>query len=1839
MASTSTLRLIIQALDEFSGELNKLSGMVNTVATEVTKVEGQAGKAAKSLTQMAQTSTAFQQLGIRLAAVGAALSASVFFPIQAAAEFERALDRVVAVTEGAQTAFKALERTASELGRTTRYTATEAAEGMRFLGMAGFDAAETMSAIGPALQLASAGQMDLASAADISTNIMTAMRVPVEELAHVVDVLAKTSTSSNTSVVQMAEALKYTAPLAQSAGVSLEQVAAAIGVLGNNGIQASLAGTSLRGMFLSLAAPTKRARDTLASMGVVIARNNDGTIDFIETLKRFRDANITLAEANDLFLRRSAAGAVALSQQVDEVEKLTKANIDSVRAGTEMYNLMEGNLIGAVILLSSAFNGLLRSLGEPLLKPIEGVVRELAKVVSTAAELIAEMPLLTKIVMTLVGSAGVLAATIGALAVAMGGWVQIQRAAVVVEIVKHWKLYIAAVKEATAITIAFFTSSTKAAQMATAIDLLTLKVRNLGLAIKLAFETNVVGASLKLILAAAAALSIAVAYFYKSTAQLIDAQKKLGAELDDYKKSLSDLDNALKANANDTEAYAETTIKLRTHMLEVAKSSSTMRERALAVANSIDILNGKFIDGGKALREYRIELQQQKFETLAKQVYLYSEALRSAQGDTFWSAYFRDTELGWAKFWDLYNRIGNLGGLIGKVSDYTGQVVKKHELEMRVGRENIKLAANEIIAALEKMGQIDFEWTEGELRAALRALGVTYEDAIKIYIEQFNRFRDTHKETNKAMLADSVYKNDETVRHFKEAVDKQIADLKRLKEAQLEAVAQGNADAIGSLSVEIEAAQASLSDAIDKYETSITDRRMRDAKATMRELRKTRLEYQKFREETNKIYAENKKDPRLDVRYQQAAELKKYLLDLETSLNTDMELVRQQNMNKVVKLEEERTQDIEHNEKLQAISTEEAERQRLESAIQTAEGRLKAITEENRFLAAGLGEQDVLVRASAAAQLEAIQAVTKARKAAADYELELVFKNAAELQRAADKAESSKLQTLPDDLDKFAAQAAAELKELDRNFGEKLRAGEKYEQDRQAQIINSRELIKKYSEGEQTEEKKQNIATLKNKIAELEKSSKQYRVALEKYATLENNIIEKYAIEGNEWIKKQDEKRQKEILERMRAELEEKKQLLDEELSLSEYNYQKGNISLEQHYENRRRIIAEKIDGEIALLHAKLAAAKTDEEKLTLTAQIKVKRVEETIRLSKEERTRTDDIEANERAVQNSLIDIRRKALTQWEFEERAKIEREAFALRQKQELEAFNKRNQEKFSSGKTWEQNLTQFTNDQAKERANFERKQRLELEKQPLVQEAEGISLKESVIPEFDVESRLKAERDAEINSYKQRLIDFQNFTDNETEIAKFAEQTREAITRREAEHEQEVLQYRLSLASQWSSDMADYFGGLYEASGKSIKEFFYLQKAAAIAQTIIDTYAAAQKAFKSQAEIPGVGPYLAGAAAAAAVAQGMARVYAIQSQTLATGGKVEEQPDFEQNVKLGKKIVPIRVTAKEWKFPKERVGQYGTDLFEALKEKAIPKPITDIMLGKRSPSGRSKVVSGYGEVPGFSPHPKADNIESFARPGDFVLPVDAAKRYGKDFMQALFQGKIPTNWLELFSARKVSKLSGGGEVDSDPHRIKRFVPTKWIDIIQENKPIIKKVIQKPKKDRSIYTKDPLARMMGRGKPQRFSEGGEVSGVSPHPEADNIPIWATAAEWVMPVKAVRRYGKQVMAAIQQGLIPTELFSSLKLPTINIPSPPVRYSYATGGQVSSGGAPSASRGMPGGGGAGQAGAAAPINIVNVVDSSLIDQYLSSTSGQKLVLNVLSANQPAARRAILGRI
>lgn len=262
--------------------------------------------------------------------------------IQAGASFESTMKRVQAVSQSNASEFQKLESAARKMGATTKFSATEAAEGLEFLSMAGFKSSESIKALPSVLQLAAASGVELGRAADIASNAMTAMGLKVSELGRVNDVLISVTTGANVNIDQMAESLKYAAPVAAATGVSIEELSALIGALGNAGIQGSQAGTSLAGAMSRLLNPTKEVSKTMQELNVQTGNS------LIETFRDLERAGATSAQIMKIFGEEAGRSLLALQtgggiEAVDKlIDRLEKSTGSAERAATMMGQTFDG---------------------------------------------------------------------------------------------------------------------------------------------------------------------------------------------------------------------------------------------------------------------------------------------------------------------------------------------------------------------------------------------------------------------------------------------------------------------------------------------------------------------------------------------------------------------------------------------------------------------------------------------------------------------------------------------------------------------------------------------------------------------------------------------------------------------------------------------------------------------------------------------------------------------------------------------------------------------------------------------------------------------------------------------------------------------------------------------------------------------------------------------------------------------------------------------------------------------------------------------------------------------------------------------------------------------------------------------------------------------------------------------------------------------------------------------------------------------------------------------------------------------------------------------------------
>ena len=349
------------------------------------------GKAGSGVMQLSKTITA------ATAAAAAAVGAIAVAAVNVGKEFETAMSQVQATmlldtgtAEGAA-AMATLEEAARECGRTTAFSATEAAEALNYLALAGYNADEAATALPAVLKLAGAGAMDLARASDMVTDSMSALGIEATEtnLNTFADQLAQTASKANTSVSQLGEAILTVGGTAKGLAGGTTELNTALGILADNGLKGAEGGTHLRNMILSLQSPTGDASKALQSLGVDVydaQGNMRGLNDIFKDLQSGmegmtaaqKDSIIsTLFNTTDL----TAANAM-LSNCTDRWDELSAAIENSAGACEDMYSIQLDNLDGDIKILKSG----LSDLGISIYKDLNGPLREMTQLGTSMVE-------------------------------------------------------------------------------------------------------------------------------------------------------------------------------------------------------------------------------------------------------------------------------------------------------------------------------------------------------------------------------------------------------------------------------------------------------------------------------------------------------------------------------------------------------------------------------------------------------------------------------------------------------------------------------------------------------------------------------------------------------------------------------------------------------------------------------------------------------------------------------------------------------------------------------------------------------------------------------------------------------------------------------------------------------------------------------------------------------------------------------------------------------------------------------------------------------------------------------------------------------------------------------------------------------------------------------------------------------------------------------------------------------------------------------------------------------------------------------------------------------------
>jgi len=355
--------------------------------------------------------------------------------IKTGLEFEQTVVNAAAKFPGAirpgTKEFEALEAAARDVGATTEFTAAEAASGLNFLAMAGMNAEQSVAALPKVVDLATAAQTDLATATDIATDTLGAMGLATKDasqlsmnLARVNDVLAKTVTTSNTDMIQLFETIKQGGPVATSAGASIEQFSALAGVLANAGIKGGDAGTTLKNVFLRLAAATPQAAKQLKKLGVRTQDSSGNMRDIIDILDDLDKSTRRLGSAekaaalNQIFGKIPIAGVnILLKEGADSMREYQKQLENASGSAFDMASLMRSTTLGAFKTMKSATEGLSITLYKQLQPSILSSVQAITKIIRSINSFIETHPGVIKAIISIAKIATPVLALAAAIAV------------------------------------------------------------------------------------------------------------------------------------------------------------------------------------------------------------------------------------------------------------------------------------------------------------------------------------------------------------------------------------------------------------------------------------------------------------------------------------------------------------------------------------------------------------------------------------------------------------------------------------------------------------------------------------------------------------------------------------------------------------------------------------------------------------------------------------------------------------------------------------------------------------------------------------------------------------------------------------------------------------------------------------------------------------------------------------------------------------------------------------------------------------------------------------------------------------------------------------------------------------------------------------------------------------------------------------------------------------------------------------------------------------------------------------------------------------------------------
>lgn len=371
---------------------NNAKAALASLTKDVSKMVSDVGSKMKNL------GTGISSAGKKLAGIGLAGGAAFAGMTRTFAGFDDQMAKVSALSGATGEELEKLRSKAKDLGSTTKFSASQAAEGMNYLAMAGFNTNQILEGIPATLSLAAAGGLELAEAADIASDVGTMFGLTADEIGRVADVMAATATSANTNVSMMGESFKYFGAQAKMAGQSIEESSAALAILASRGMKASTAGTSLNQMFAQMVAK----KDLFDDLKVSISDTNGEMRPMLDVMQDLGEATKDMTQEerlswfNKLGVRAGRAAAMLAGAPKTEIEGFRNTMENAEGSAAKMAETMQTGVGGAGVKILSAFEGLQISIMEHLKPALLVAAEAIATFFGNAAKFVDKNPQLVK---------------------------------------------------------------------------------------------------------------------------------------------------------------------------------------------------------------------------------------------------------------------------------------------------------------------------------------------------------------------------------------------------------------------------------------------------------------------------------------------------------------------------------------------------------------------------------------------------------------------------------------------------------------------------------------------------------------------------------------------------------------------------------------------------------------------------------------------------------------------------------------------------------------------------------------------------------------------------------------------------------------------------------------------------------------------------------------------------------------------------------------------------------------------------------------------------------------------------------------------------------------------------------------------------------------------------------------------------------------------------------------------------------------------------------------------------------------------------------------------------